>query len=428
MDHSRKVALKISGIYIILGVLWIIITDLVSIDFSHDNYQLFATFQKSKGWLYILLTGFILYGTIVYWTTKILNSEKELQVRDEQYQSLFMHNTDAVLELNLEGKIVAMNPQAKTLFGCDLEELNEKSTDMLVNTEDLDIVIRCYRRAVNKEALNFETTIRDSKGAIKITRCSFVPSIIHGNIIGVYAIARDVTNRRREEELLIMSEKTSVVGHLAAAVAHEIRNPLTSLKGFIQLMQSTKELNDEYMDIILQEIERINIISSELLILGKTQEVIYKKVDMRESVRQVFTLMKAQANFDNMELHYDETQQSVLIIAVETQIKQMLINIIKNSMEAITERGKIEVVLRIEEDTAVLTVRDNGIGMEPERLQRIGELFYSTKEKGTGIGLAVCQKIIHRHHGEIFFESEKKKGTLVTIRIPLATTEKQVVL
>ena len=426
MDHSRKIALKVSTIYIILGILWLVVTDHISIKLAQNNYQLFISFQNSKGWLYIIITGAVLYSTIVYWTKKLLNSQKELQVRDEQYQSLFMYNIDAVLELNLEGKIISMNPQAKALFGYDLEGLNKHSASMLINSEDLGKVIHCYRRAINKEALDFETAIRDAKGEIKFTRCSFVPIIIQGDVIGTYAIARDVTGLRREEELLIMSERTSVIGHLAAAVAHEIRNPLTSLKGFIQLMQYTRELNDEHLDIILQEVERINTISSELLILGKTQEVTYKKIDVRESIRQVFTLMTAQTNLDNVELCYEEVPRPVLILADESQMKQVLINIIKNSIEAITEHGKIDVVLRIEEDTAVLTVQDNGIGMEPERLQRIGQLFYSTKEKGTGIGLAVCQKIIHRHNGEIFFKSERNKGTLVTIRIPLA--KEQVVL
>ena len=98
-----------------------------------------------------------------------------------------------------------------------------------------------------------------------------------------------------------------------------------------------------------------------------------------------------------------KTDQPVIILANDTQMKQVLINLIKNSIEAITKRGKISIDLRIEGKEAALTVTDNGIGMEQERLERIGELFYSTKEKGTGIGLAVCHKIIHRHQGRDYF-------------------------
>ena len=252
------------------------------------------------------------------------------------------------------------------------------------------------------------------------------PIIVQKEIVGVYVVGRNITNARREEELMIMSEKTSVIGHLAASVAHEIRNPLTSIKGFIQLMQSTKELDQRYLEIILEEINRINTITSEMLILGKNQAVSYQRLDIRESIHQVWTLMKAQTNLNNIELLYEKIDQPVLIQANEAQIKQVLINLIKNSIEAISERGRISIDVRVVEKEAVVTIEDNGLGMEPDRLARIGELFYSTKEKGTGIGLAVCQKIIQRHKGEISFKSEKNKGTIVTIRIPLA--EEQVVL
>ena len=386
----------------------------------------YAMFQKSKGWIYIFLTGFILYGIIVYWTEKLLDSQKELQVTYEQYQSLFMQNPDAVLELNLEGRIVAVNPQAEKLFEYNEEFLKDKCADILLSLDEVDKVTAYFNQVLNKETVKFETTYHDLKNEIKIVRCSLFPIIVQKEIIGVYAVVRDITDLRREEELMIMSEKTSVIGHLAASVAHEIRNPLTSVKGFIQLMQSTKKLDDRYLEIVLQEIDRINTITSEMLILGKNQEVSYQPLDIRESIHQVLMLMKAQTNLNNIEVFYNEINEPVMLMANDAQMKQVFINIIKNSIEAIGERGKINIDVRIAENDAVLTIADNGIGMDPERLERIGELFYSTKEKGTGIGLAVCQRIIHRHDGEISFKSEKNKGTIVTIRIPLA--EEQMIL
>ncbi len=426
MDHSHKIAIRIAIIYIILGVSWIIVTDFLSVDYSNHNFHRFAVFQKSKGWIYIFLSGFIVYGIVVYWIKKLLDSQKELQVSHEKYQSLFMQNPDAVLELNLEGKMASFNPQAEHLFGNELESLKEKHVDILFDLFEVKKFTPYFNQVLNKIAVEFETNIQVSVEEVKIVRCSLFPIIVHGEINGVYVVMRDITNIRREEELVIMSEKASVVGHLAAAVAHEIRNPLTSIKGFIQLMQMTKELDERYLEIILQEIDRINIITSEMLILGKNQAVIYHEIDLRQSVGQVFTLMKAQANIDNIELTYEEANQPVIILANDTQMKQVLINLIKNSIEAVTKRGKISIDLRIEGKEAALTVTDNGIGIEQERLERISELFYSTKEKGTGIGLAVCHKIIHRHQGKITFESEKNKGTTVTIRIPLA--HQQVVL
>lgn len=417
MRHSQKIAIRVSIIYIALGILWIITTDLLSLDYSQHDCQRFAEFQQSKGWLYIFLTGFLLYGIVVYWTEKLLISQKELQVTYEQYKSLFMQNPDAVLELNREGEIMSINPEAEKLFEVKAELLKNKSGKNLLNLEEKDQLVSYFYQVLNKEVVKFETTIY-IKGP-KIIRCSLFPIIVQEEIIGVYAVMRDITHIRHEEELMIRSEKSSVIGHLAASVAHEIRNPLTSIKGFIQLMQSTNELNSRYLDIMLEEIDRINTITSEMLILGKNQEVSYYRLDIRESIHQVLTLMKAQTNLNNIELLYNETSQPVMIKANDAQIKQVLINLIKNSIEAIEADGKISIDLEKDGNEAVLIIADNGAGMEPERLERIGELFYSTKEKGTGIGLAVCKKIIQRHNGEISFKSEKNKGTIVTIRIPL---------
>lgn len=419
MRHSQKVAVKISIIYIVLGIIWIITTDILSLDYSQDNFQRFAAFQKSKGWFYIFLTGLLLYGLVVYWTEKLLISQKELQVTYEQYKSLFMQNPDAVLELNRDRRIIAVNPQAEKLFELKEEDLKNKSYEILLPLKEKDQLVSYFNQVFNKETVKFETTIQ-VKGHSKIVRCSLFPIIVQEEMIGIHAALRDITLIRHEEELMIMSEKSSVIGHLAASVAHEIRNPLTSIKGFIQLMQSTNELNSCYLDIMLDEIDRINTITSEMLILGKNQEVNYQRLDIRESIQQVLTLMKAQTNLNNIELLYKEKNQPVMIKANDAQIKQVLINLIKNSIEAISEKGKIMIDFEMVQNEAILTIADNGAGMEPERLERIGELFYSTKEKGTGIGLAVCKKIIQRHNGEISFKSEKNKGTIVTIRIPLA--------
>jgi two-component system, sporulation sensor kinase E len=221
---------------------------------------------------------------------------------------------------------------------------------------------------------------------------------------------------------MIMSEKLSVIGHLAAAVAHEIRNPLTSLKGFVQLMDMTQEVNPLHSDIMLKEIDRINIISSELLVLGKKQDVAFCRIDLADSLQQVFTLMKAETNLNNIEMGLRiKTAEPIYIMADSIELKQLVINIVKNSIEAIEDNGEIDISLQIIDGHAVVSVSDNGMGMGPERLERIGEPFYSTKEKGSGIGLAICRKIVHRLHGEMDFESEINKGTTVTIRIPLAT-------
>lgn len=425
MGQATKIALKISIIYIFLGVLWIIITDYISVSLYQNDFDRFIGLQQSKGWFFIVLSGISVFFTVLYWIKKLLNSTERLQVKDEQYRSLFLHNPYAVVEFNRQGQILSVNPSAKEVFGYNLNFLTIDEAENLMQFQGEAKVSVFFNQAINKENIAFETSFLHPDGEERIILCSLFPIINQGECIGLYLIARDITKARREEEHLIMNEKTSVIGHLAAAVAHEIRNPLTSLKGFIQLMKSTKEINDDYIDIILKEIERINIISGELLILGKKQELTYQRLDIQECIRQVFTLMKAQTNLDNVELYFNENGPPVYIMGDETQMKQMLINLIKNSIESIKDCGNIEVALTTEKEHAMIRVMDNGVGISPERLERMGELFYSTKEEGTGIGLAVSQKIIQRHKGQIHFRSELNKGTTVIIQIPLAIKDEK---
>ncbi|MBR8644563.1 ATP-binding protein [[Brevibacterium] frigoritolerans] len=276
-----------------------------------------------------------------------------------------------------------------------------KNANHLLNWNESDKVSVFFKQSLQGEAVKFETTIQNGSDEERIIRVTFLPIIVHAETLGVYAIVRDITELRREEELMIMSEKLSVIGHLAAAVAHEIRNPLTSLKGFVQLMDMTQEVNPLHSDIMLKEIDRINIISSELLILGKKQDVAFRRIDLADSLQQVFTLMKAETNLNNIEMGFRvKTAEPIHIMADPIEIKQLIINIVKNSIEAIEDNGKIDISLQTSDGQAVVSVSDNGMGMVPERLERIGEPFYSTKEKGTGIGLAICRKIVHRLHGK----------------------------
>ncbi|WP_110926154.1 ATP-binding protein [Bacillus massiliglaciei] len=428
MKQSYKMAVKITVLYIAAALAWIISTDIISRNLSHENIDLFAEFQQSKGWIYILVSSVILFLLSRNMMEKLLRSQTDLLKVNEQYRSLFNENPDAVLEIDRIGQIVTVNKEAEDLYGYEKEYFEGKSVAFLFPEKEKERTTVYLQQSLNGEAVKFEIDIVAVNGETKTTRCSFIPIIVQGEVRGAYMTARDITEMRRDEELMIISEKRSVIGHMAAAVAHEIRNPLTSLKGFVQLMEMTKEVNDEHLEIMKNEIEQINVISGEMLVLAKQQDETYSAVNVGECIRQVIMLMKAQANLSNIGLIYEETAKSLIILANPTQIKQVLINIIKNSIEAITGHGEIYIKLDRDKENVLLTISDSGIGIEPDRLSHVGEPFYSTKEKGTGLGMAVSFKIIHRHKGEITIESEKNQGTAVSIRIPLATETDQMVL
>ncbi|WP_153126426.1 ATP-binding protein [Peribacillus tepidiphilus] len=433
MSHPHKIAFKIFLVYVIIGVAWIIVTDQFSIGIAYKSLQDYFLFQRTKGWFYIFITGIILYIMIYKRTAHLIQSQNELLEKEHQlqrsnqhYQSLFYHNPDGVFELDREGKVIAANPQGEKIIGIPFQYFQSKTVTEFISKRDLTKCRKYFQEVLTGSAKKFELHIKDFNQKNKIVRVTLLPIIIDDEIIGLFAIARDITNYRREEELMISSEKMSAIGHLAAAVAHEVRNPLTSLRGFIQLMKDTNTLNPSYLEIMLSEVDRINLIASEMLILGKKQEVHYKQEDLKEIVKQVLVLMEAQANMVNAELTiHEESDGPIWINGDRNQLKQVFINLIRNSLEAIKEKGSIDILLKKQDQYAYAIIKDNGIGMNKERLKHIREPFFSTKENGTGLGLAVCYKIIERHDGAIEFESMPHVGTTVHIRLPLYKEPRQ---
>lgn len=232
--------------------------------------------------------------------------------------------------------------------------------------------------------------------------------------------------RLKAEALLRKTEKLSIVGQLAAGVAHEIRNPLTSIKGFLQLLRE-RETAAEHMpfyDIMLSEIDRIHFISGELLFLAKPQAEKFGIVDLADCLKQVITLFETEANLYNIQLVFNPNLPKNLRAKIKgdpNQVKQVIVNIIKNGMEAMPLGGVITIGLDLDENGKFrMQVTDQGRGIPKERLAKLGEPFYTTKEKGTGLGLMVSSRIVETHGGTIQFQSEKGKGTTVTLLFPQA--------
>ncbi len=230
-------------------------------------------------------------------------------------------------------------------------------------------------------------------------------------------VIRDMTERKRTEEMIRRSEKLSIVGELAAGVAHEIRNPLTSLKGFLQLL---KEKNTVYVDIMLNEIERISNIVNEFMSFAKPHAVKFVEIDLRTLIENVIYLMEPQAMLFNvqMTLHCDPDVRT--ICCEPNQIKQVFMNLLKNAIESMPHGGTIEIAIRpTENDSVSIRIVDQGIGIPEEKLSKVGEPFYSLKENGTGLGLMVCHRIIETHNGSMSIQSKLQEGTTVEIEIPV---------
>lgn len=221
-------------------------------------------------------------------------------------------------------------------------------------------------------------------------------------------------------ESVAQTDKLSLAGVLAAGIAHEIRNPLTSLRGFIQLQREQQPL---YSRIMLEEIDRINAIVSELLLLAKPKAAVYEAKRIDRLLEETLTLLRAQALLVGIELtsSVDEDASRAEVLCDENKLKQVFINLVKNGMEATANGGAIHIHLIREEEWVVVSVSDEGCGMPAELLKSVGTPFLSTKEGGTGLGLMVCGSIVQEHKGTIRYRSEVGKGTSVEVRLPVYT-------
>ncbi|WP_134701091.1 ATP-binding protein [Ammoniphilus sp. YIM 78166] len=226
-------------------------------------------------------------------------------------------------------------------------------------------------------------------------------------------IIRDITERKNAEKLAIQSEKLTVAGQLAAGIAHEIRNPLTALKGFLSLIENGK-IKEEYVKIMKSEMDRIELILNELMVLSKPQETKHNIIDVRIILNHVIALLETQANMEGVEITTEFDDKELLILCDENRLKQVFVNLVKNAIEAMTQGGCITVQCReLKVVDIAIRISDQGSGIPKEKLARIWEPFFTTKEKGTGLGLMVTHDIIKDHMGSIKVQSQVGKGRLL---------------
>ncbi len=232
-------------------------------------------------------------------------------------------------------------------------------------------------------------------------------------------VIKNVTEFYEIAAQLRKSDTLTIVGQLAAGIAHEIRNPMTALKGFIQLLESSvEEKHTLYFSVIQSELERIETIITDFLVLAKPQSVIYQLVDLREVIDHTIELLSAQALMYNIQFEKDFGDSIKKIKGDPNQLKQVIINLIKNAIEVMPKGGKVKLRLTNRMEGLEFSVRDHGCGIPADKLLNLGKPFYTTKEKGTGLGLMVSYKIIKEHKGKITVESELNKGTTFTVYLP----------
>jgi two-component system sporulation sensor kinase B len=249
--------------------------------------------------------------------------------------------------------------------------------------------------------------------------------LLQGVIIGlcVYALHMLHTFFLMQEEM-VKSEKMKIVGDMAASVAHEIRNPLTTIRGFIHLFASAdldSEKKELYKKICFEELDRSELIIADYLALAKPDPEIVEAIDIHHEVHYLANVLMTYANYHNIEIHVMASEEHPFKIQGDRyKFRQALINIGKNAIEAMEGGGTLELKTSVQNEHAWIILSDNGSGMTPEQMKRLGTPYYSTKEKGTGLGTMVSFSIIKKMNGKIEIKSELGVGTEFNLMFPKA--------
>ncbi|AJY73683.1 ATP-binding protein [Paenibacillus beijingensis] len=356
----------------------------------------------------------------------LTRTHRSFEIVKNKYENVLQHLDSGIALFDSDGMLSFINLQMakfldiprKMLVGCTLREILLHRN---LRRSTRKLFLRLYREMILRRRRYYE--FQDSNGR------HYLITVTYGDQLeGDYLISvKDVSEYKLIEQTAYQNDKLAMLGKISASIAHEIRNPLTSIRGFIQLLRPDfLELGkEEYARIILTEIDRANDIIYEFLNSSKPTAPMKQSVSIMALLKEVILLSESEANLHGCQIQL-ETYDNDMLVAIDVkQVKQVVLNIFKNAMDAIEEihgerRGRIDVVVRKETGFAEITVRDNGKGMDRGTMSRLFDPFFTTKQEGTGLGLSVSYRIIRNHGGSIRVNSRAGEGTAFNIYLPIA--------
>jgi two-component system nitrogen regulation sensor histidine kinase GlnL len=362
---------------------------------------------------------------------------KEPQSTDPQLFVRVIENLDrAVLATDQAGHIVLFNPAAEVCTGLSRRQsIGRHYQDLFVNQPRIKDLIRL--------SLEEGRPISDDE-QILLTRPHMLPTPVSISVSpifeqgglqdGIVLIIRDLTRLRELETALRQADRLSMLGTMAAGLAHEVKNPLGGIRGAAQLLGMELDSNNspltEYTDVVIREVARINDIIEELMDLTCPRNDKMGDTDISQILRDVVLLQKEAHRSRNLEFILQIDPSIPPIRGDEALLTRLLLNLVKNAAEAVNPGGRIEISTRIATDYhlistdhkavpwVVVEVADDGPGINSEDLDRIFTPFFTTKSQGTGLGLATCQKIADGHNGVIKARNRADKGSIFSVSIP----------
>lgn len=420
--------------------LWLLVLILLFAAFIWVEKAIWGTWPPPLKFNYLHLIRGILIATLTSvvaaaFAYRIRKSDfDKLKAQDRRltlFLSAFDHSTDAILLTDLKGTILQVNNAFSRLFGYSREESIGQTTRILRSRYSTNEFYREMWRSINSKGEWKGEIINRTKDGNEIPiRLSITPVIHEGIKVGYMGIEIDMRERKELERRALEAERMAAVGRMSSQVAHEVRNPLSSISlnaellrdelHSIQAHQDFKKVEEAktLLKAIEKEVDRLDELAGDYLKFSRLPQHKRETTNLNELLTSLSEFLQEEARRRDIRMVLQPCKELPKISVDPKQLEQALLNLVKNAFEAMPKGGKVEVGILGEDQSAVLFVRDEGTGMDEETRRKIFDPFFTTKEKGTGLGLSLVRQVVAEHGGSVWCESVKEKGTTFFIRIP----------
>ncbi len=330
---------------------------------------------------------------------------RELAVANEKVISVIEGITGGFFALDRDWKITYVNQhqflphnkKAKDVIGKNLWEIAPETIDTVMYKE-------LHRAMSERVAVQFEVFSSYEERWYEIVAYPYED--------GICCLFKNITEKKKFESEFKRLSSLDLIGQMAAGISHEIRNPMATVRGFLQLLKMDNDFGkqEHYFEIMIEELDRANSIITEFLSIGNTKTSDMKMLDLNTIIFDMCPLMEVDAVTQNKMIEV-ETEDVPYLLLNHNEIRQLIMNIYRNGLEAMEEGKTLLIRTYKENDSVVLAVRDQGIGISPEVMEKLGTPFFTTKDNGTGLGLGVCYAIAARHNAKIEIETGNEGTT-----------------
>lgn len=347
------------------------------------------------------------------YTSELKNLNNELQKSRDNLIAIMEGITDIFYSLDDDWRFIFINSQGKKCFNKEHSELiGEKIWEVMPEIAETTSYYYYKEAMMTKEPLEWTEESVYAQG-------KYLKFNVYPFSQGMSVFIKDITEDMKREKGLQRLERLNLIGQMAAGVSHEVRNPLTTVRGFLQMMQarSDSEENQEFMELMIAEIDRANDILTDFLSLARVSSENRKEVNLNDIIAKVFPMVQADA-FNNRKDITLDLHDVPDVLVNDQEVKQLILNLVRNGLEATPEEGQVSIRTRLENQKVILEIEDQGKGLPLEILENFGAPFLTTKDYGTGLGLPISIRIAETNNAELNYATGKD-GTTFYISFPV---------